>query len=191
METENKVIKLFIEDKNSKTIRQISKDIKADYRITHTAVQRLFKKGALFLESVGKSTLCKFNDSYYGIEIYKAESERRGNLLKNKNIKQLSQEILRKVGTSFFVFLIFGSYAKGKQSKSSDMDIMLVSNEKNFEDNVLSVVSLIPLDVHPVVLTEAEFINMKDSKGMNVVKEAVNGAVVIYGVENYYRLKNA
>ena len=191
MKTENKIIRLLIEEKRSKTIREISKEIKSDYRITHTAIQRLLNKRILLSESVGKSILCKLNDSYYGIEIYKAENERREELLKNKNLRQLYKELMEKTKTSFFIFLIFGSYAKGEQRISSDIDMIFVSNEKDFENKILNILSLLPLKTHALVFTEKEFIRMKDSKKSNVIQEVIEKNMILYGIENYYRLKNA
>jgi len=191
MKTENKIIKLFIEEKQSKTIRVIAKRIKSDYKITHTAVQRLLNKKVLLSNTVGKSTLCELDPFYYGLEIYEAENERKCNLLKNKNINQLYKEIMKKLKSSQFIFLIFGSYAKGRSSKSSDIDIMFISNEKNFEENITDILSLLPLKTHALVFTEEEFIRMKDSKKANVVKEAIENNIILYGIENYYRLKNA
>jgi predicted DNA-binding transcriptional regulator len=76
MKTELKIIKLFIKNKTSITIREIAKQINADYRITHTAAQRLIRKDILKAKNVGKSMLCSLNIFYYGIEICQAESER-------------------------------------------------------------------------------------------------------------------
>ncbi|MBW2981691.1 hypothetical protein KY343_02315 [Candidatus Woesearchaeota archaeon] len=190
MKTENKIVKLFIEEKQSKTIREIAKKIKADYRITYIAVQRLLNKKVLLSNTVGKSTLCELNSFYYGIDIYEAENERKSNLLKNKNIKQLYKEIMKKLKSSQFIFLIFGSYTK-KPSKSSDIDMMFISNEKNLEEDISNILSLLPLKTHALVFTEEEFIRMKDSKKSNVVKEAIENNIILYGIENYYRLKNA
>ena len=94
METENKIIKAFIEEKTPKTIRGISKKIKSDYRITHTAAQKLIEKNIILSRSVGKSTLCNLNESYYGLEIYEAEDKRKNSLLKNKDLKQTYKEIM-------------------------------------------------------------------------------------------------
>ena len=41
------------------------------------------------------------------------------------------------------------------------------------------------------MFTEEEFIRMKDSKKPNVVKEAMENNIILYGTENYYKLKNA
>ena len=191
MKTENKIISLFIEEKNPKTIREISKMIKSDYKITHTAAQRLLEKGILLSTRIGKSSLCELNNLYYGIEIYEAENKRRESLLRNRDLKQLHNEIMNKVKSGFFIFLIFGSYAKGKHTKSSDIDILFVSNERGFEEIISNIISLLPIKIHALVFTEEEFVRMKDSKKSNVIKEVIENNVILHGIENYYRLKDA
>ena len=191
METENKIIRLFIEEKNPKTIREISRKIKSDYKITHTATQRLLDKEIVLSRIVGKSVLCELNQSYYGAEIYEAENKRKNNLLRNKDLKQLYKEIMAKVKTSFFIFLIFGSYAKNKSTRSSDVDIMFISNDRDMDEKIQNIASLLPIGTHALAFTEEDFIRMKDSKGLNVIKEALENNIILYGIENYYRLKNA
>jgi predicted nucleotidyltransferase len=191
MKTKLKIIKLFIENDKPKTIREIAKQIHADYRITHTATQRLIGQNILKTQTVGKSTLCELDPKYYGIELYEAENERKDKILKNKNINQLYKEVMSKTETNFFVLLLFGSYAKSKQTKSSDIDLLFISNKKNFENKILDILSLLPLKTHPLVFTEEEFIRMKDAKKSNVVQEVIEMNIILYGIETYYRLKNA
>ncbi|MFH1275827.1 MAG: nucleotidyltransferase domain-containing protein [Candidatus Woesearchaeota archaeon] len=191
MKTEIKIIKSFIENKKSKTIREISKIIKSDYKITNVAVQRLIEKKIILAEPVGKSLLCSLNDNYFGLEVYQAEIERKEFILKINNIKQLLQEIMDKTKTSMFVFLLFGSYVKQQQTKNSDIDIMFISNDNKFESDVNEALSLIPLKIHALFFTEEEFIRMKDSKKSNVIKEAIERNIILHNIESYYRLKNA
>ena len=191
MKTELKIIKCFIESKKPKTIREIAQQIKADYKITHIATQRLIVEKILKVQTIGKSSLCGLDEKYYGLGIYEAENERKEDILKNSNIKQLYKEIISKVNTSFFVLLLFGSYAKGKQTKTSDIDLMLISNEKDFESKISNILSLLPLKTHALVFTEEEFIRMKDSKKSNVIQEAIGGNIILYGIEAYYWLRNA
>ena len=127
MKTELKIIRNFIENKNAKTIREIAKGIKADYKIPHIAVQRLISKKIITRKIIGKSSLCSLNEKYFGTKIYEAEDERREEIFKNKNINQLYKEIMSKVKTSSFVLLLFGSYAKGNARKNSDIDVAVIS----------------------------------------------------------------
>ncbi len=191
MKTELKITRHFIENKKPKTIREIAQQIKADYRITYIAVQRLIEKKVLKVQTVGKSSLCSLNEKYFGMDIYEAENERKENILKNKNINQLYKEIMSKIKTSSFTLLLFGSYAKNKQTKLSDIDLLFISNESNFESKISDILSLLPLKTHALVFTEEEFIRMKDAKKSNVIYEAIENNIILYGIEVYYKMKNA
>ena len=191
MKTERKIIRHFLESKKPKTIREIAQQIRADYRITYLATQRLVEKGLIIVQTVGKSSLCSLNAAAYGVEIHEVEQERKQALLKNSTINQLYKEIISKARTSLFILLLFGSYAKGKQTKNSDIDLLFISNEKEFESNISNVLSLLPLKTHVLVFTEEEFIRLKDAKRPNVVHEAIENNVILYGVEMYYRIKHA
>ncbi|MFH1682990.1 MAG: nucleotidyltransferase domain-containing protein [Candidatus Woesearchaeota archaeon] len=191
MKTELKIIRFFIGDKEPRTIREISKKIKADYRITYLAVQKLIDKKIILHKKVGTSLLCELNEEYYGFEIYQAEDERRKELFRNKNIQQISKEIASKAGTSMFILVLFGSYAKGRQSQSSDIDLIFISNEGGFENKIQTLLSLLPLKIHALFFTEEEFIRMKDAKKSNVIKEAIDNHIILYNIESYYHLKNA
>lgn len=191
MKTQIKIVKLFIENKGHKTIREIAKQICADYKITYIATQRLIGQNVLSTETVGKSTLCTLNTSYYGIEIYQAENERKESILSNKTVNLLYKEIMSKTNTYSFILLLFGSYAKGRQTKSSDIDLLFIANEKDFENKMSDILSLLPLKIHALFFTEEEFMRMKDAKKSNVVQETIENNIILYGAEAYYRLRNA
>ncbi len=189
--TELKIVKLLIQDKKPKTIREIAGEINSDYRIVYTSAHKLIDKNILTAETLGSSSLCRLNKFYYGREIYEAEDERKTAILRNKNLHQIYKEVLSKINTSFFVLLLFGSYASDRQTKSSDIDLLFISNERDFEAKITDILSLLPLKIHPLVFTEEEFIRMKDSKKPNIIPETIEKNIILYGIEAYYRLKNA
>ena len=189
MKTKIKIIKSFLEDRKPKTIREIAKSIHADYKITYTAAQRLIEQNILTIQTVGKSSWCGLNAPYYGLEIDHAEKERTENFLANSSLRQLYTEIMAKVDTSFFILILFGSYAKGQATKSSDIDLLFIVNDKEFEGKIHNILSLLPLKIHALVFTEEEFIRMKNAQKTNVVHEIIEKNIILYGIEAYYQLK--
>lgn len=188
METEKKIVRLLLEEKKAFTIRGMAAKIGSDYKIIHTAIQRLTKKNIIKKEKVGNSFLCKLNEKYYGSEIYEIEFERATELLKNKNIKILYDEIMSKIAESFFVFFVFGSVVKNKQRKASDIDLMFVTNAENFEKKADEILRTLPLKIHFLVFSEKEFKKMLFSSESNVVKEMLKSCIALYGIESYYRM---
>lgn len=188
METENKIIKAFIEGYEDLTIRQLSKTINADYKITYVALQKLIKDKIITAKKIGKSTVCNLNHSIYNIKIHQVQDKRRKEILRNKDLNQLHKEINRKLNTSLYISLLFGSFVNKKQNKNSDIDLLFISNENEFEKKINTILSLVPLKVHSLVFTEEEFIKMATSNKLNVVKEIIQKNIIMYGIENYYNL---
>ena len=92
----------------------------------------------------------------------------------------------------FFVFLVFGSYAKKNQKKGSDIDICLITDDKKINSKIHQIIGLIPLDIHLLDFTVDDFIKMLKTKEDNVGKEIMKNNIILYGIENFYELiKNA
>jgi len=57
---------------------------------------------------------------------------------------------------------------------------------------VKNKISLIPLNIHLVEFTSEEFLSMLKTTEFNVGREAFNNNIILFGIENYYKLiKNA
>src|SRR3989338_6732356 len=137
MKTEIKVLKCLIKGMKSCTIKELSRQTGADYKIIHTAVQQLLKKSVVEARTVGNSTEVRFIPKFTQ-EVFEAEMEMRLELLKKSDFMLLHRR-LEDVKTPF-IALVFGSYAKGTATKHSDIDIMVVCEkmrEKEVESKVL------------------------------------------------------
>jgi len=187
METENKIIRYFIENKKKLTIRALAKNLNLDYKIVHTATLRLVEKEILGLEKVGKSSYIGFTN-HFSKEVFEVELKRKEDILKNKNINLLVKTIEQEIKTSIFILILFGSYAKNNFNNKSDIDLMFIVNSKEIEGKIESIFSLLPLKIHYFVFNENQFSKMKDSKEPNIVREAINSNVLLYGIESYYKL---
>jgi hypothetical protein len=185
MKTKTKIVKMFIEARDTFTIKDISKKIRADYRITHTAVQHLLRDDVLQSKRVASGVLCSLNSSYFGIEILRAEEERRQQVLQNVNVARLRRDVLEKAGTSLFVLLLYGPYAHNKQTAFSDMHLLFISNDAQVKKNIAHALSLIPLRVDAQVVSEKEW---KDAQ-LGAVKDAQEHNVILHGIESYYHMK--
>jgi predicted nucleotidyltransferase len=184
MKTEQKILKHLIENKGRYTIRQVSKNIGSDYRITHTAANRLIEKGLLNTETIGKSKAISLSGRFSG-EVFSVEYERQRRTLKNKDLKVIVED-LKKVSANLTV-LLFGSHAKGTSTKHSDIDLMIIVPHQSMKKRIENALSLLPFSVHDFIFTEKEFQDMRFGKP-NVVHEAIKNNVILYGIEGYYEL---
>ena len=185
METEIKILKCLLENKEPKTIRTIAKEIKADYKIVHTASNILRSKGLIERIKIGSSyqitLIPKLSE-----EILRAEYQRREEILKNKDLQVVLDYFERNLKSTLYILLLFGSYAKRKQTKHSDMDLLFIVPKQEMENDINRIVSLIPLKIHVNIFTEQEFKAMKDSKESTVGSEAIKNNIILKGIEAYY-----
>jgi predicted transcriptional regulator len=188
MKTKTKIIVSFLEHTEPATIKELSKRIKADYRITHTAAQQLIEDGVVQMKKVGNSSLCNLHPAYFGRELYLAEDMRRQTAFQDKNMSKLCADILRRIGTSHFTLLLYGDYARRTATKFSDINLLFISNDAGFPKKVDALLADVPLRVHTTTVTENMFHTMRRAADQNVVKEVVRHNVILHGIESYYAL---
>lgn len=185
MNNNTKVVIALLENEGKNiSIAQLSNYIGMDYKNVYNIVKKLEKEGIITLEKFGNAFNCILNKKSHPI-IFEAEYERRKNLLKNKDLHILYNK-LNSLNFSF-IALIFGSYAKGTSSRSSDIDLMVIG-EKNREKEIERIISLLPLDMHFVSFTYEEFLSMAQIREFSVVSEAIKRNIILIGIEDYYRL---
>ena len=175
------------------SIRGISRNIKIDYKLVHNSITRLTNKNVIDKKRYGNTDLCSLNLSsieyLVQVETYKSNNF----LIKNPNIRLIINDIKAALKNPYYTLLIFGSYAKGNQRETSDIDIMLIIPNQNNKNEIKTAVNtatrIRPVNIHSLILTSQEFIEMIDSKQeLNVAKEALNNHVVFHGAEAFYRL---
>ena len=174
------------------TLKQI-KDL-AQEKSNHALeiAMRTFKKENLFVEKkVGKSTLYSldFNNEkvYYYIALANHE---RLNALMQRSIRYVKEETLSR--TPFLSIAVFGSYATGKETKESDLDISIFIEDAKYKDklkaslNSAELKASIPLDCH--VITKEEFIQMLMNEEENLGKEIARKHLVVHNHQLFYGL---
>lgn len=184
------IIKHLLTHKEALNIHQISQNINMDYKNTYTIVKRLQKKGLLLLKTFGKAHQVLLQPTPHPL-IYEAEYVRKQDSLKNKNLHVLLNFFLRGLQNKFYILLLFGSYAKGKQTKHSDIDLMFIvpdTDAEDFEKNISNITALIPLKLHTHIFPQKEFLAMKNSKELTVGSEAIKNNIILHGIELYYEL---
>ncbi|MBS3116383.1 nucleotidyltransferase domain-containing protein [Candidatus Woesearchaeota archaeon] len=186
--TQDKLLSLLLSNKREHfSIREISKRIKIDYKTVYLLVQNLIQNKIILSQKAGQTTLCSINLRSFNSDIFRAESLRKEELLKNNNFSAL-QSYFKEVKNPFFVLLLFGSYASGKARTGSDIDLMLITDDKTIESQIKNQMSLIPLPVHLLSFTAGEFISMLKTTEFNVGQEAFYNNIILFGIEDYYRL---
>ncbi len=183
---QEKLLKILIENKKPYSINELSKIAKSDYKLVHTNVKKLLEKKLIIQNKLGNTSQIQFAFKFDDL-ILKVENDRRDKISKNKYIKAIIRNLL-KIENPFSIVLLFGSYAKGTQNKNSDVDICIISDNKEITRNIEMNLRLLPINLHIIDFTIEEFSSMLNSKRESVATEIVKNNIILSGIENYYRL---
>lgn len=169
------------------TIRSISRNISVDYKTVHGIMQDLIKANLVRAKKIGQTVLCGINSKEFNADVFRAETLRREELLKNKDFFSL-YSYFKDLTEPFFILLLFGSYARGKNRKGSDIDLMLITDNEDTKKKIKSKITLIPLEIHLITFSSPEFSSMLKTTEFNVGREAFYNNIILYGIEDYYRM---
>ena len=181
------ILKLLVENQEAQfSIRQISIRRNINYKSAYMAVKELNREGTIDLIRHGNTIICKFNRRFNG-SVFTVEHDRLQDRLKNKNFKVIYNRF--SAIKHQFILLLFGSQVRKENTKHSDIDLLAITdNAQEIEREA----DMIPLKIHLTTINYGDFITMLKSKEMTVVSEALKKNIILFGIEDYYRLiKNA
>ncbi|MDO8656878.1 MAG: nucleotidyltransferase domain-containing protein, partial [Nanoarchaeota archaeon] len=190
--TETLILELVVSTPIRKfTIREISRLIKKDLKIVHTSIQKLIQNKFLLKDEQQHLHL---NYQLNIQELAYIENLRKEKFFhRYPAIKIAATDFLKKTKHSFFVLLVFGSYAEGNPRKDSDLDVLAIlpDEDKNnsFERQLNAVLFLSFPKCHLHVISQASFKEMIAKRDeVNIINEALHKHIVIFGAESYYKL---
>lgn len=175
------------------TYKQISQDSKKSSKsYVYSSLKHFVSNDILKEEAIGNQILYRLR-----LDSLKALSA-VGFLLEhitheNKRIPRIALERLRLLmPTRFHIMLIAGSYAKNKQTPASDLDLIIICDDRVQPAKVYAELrheaQLSVPPIHLQVFTHKEFLAMLLGKGPNLAKEAVDGPLVFVGGSAYLSL---
>lgn len=190
-EKELRVIDLFRKNLfGTFTISEVSRMIKgASYPWVFNTVKKLSRLGIISLDTKGHSKIAGINlNSALAIKYLSLLDGLEAGERKIPNIN----EIFKMVNTAYFTLIVAGSYAKGTQTKASDLDVAVVTNgdTKSILNTLINKGGLLIPEAHPYVFTEKEFLDMLLAKEENYAKLIFKNRLIFFGAENYYLIIN-
>ncbi len=170
----------------AKTIREISFLTKKDYPITHNAIKELQKKNIIKIKRIGKSKVCELDlspetvSTLSFLDEQEALSKKIPNMDKFLEFKEFLDDII----------LVTGSYAKNKQTSKSDIDLVIITKDDAFKKQKLieNLTALLSPKIHPITISQKDFINMLKDKEPNFGKEIFNSRLLFRNASRYYEL---
>ncbi len=102
------------------------------------------------------------------------------------------EKIICDMPTKNFVLIITGSYAKGKQTEKSDIDVVILINDaaetKKVYSQLTHICEMNIPQIHLYVFKNNEFIEMLLNKEANYGKEIVLNNIILCGGQTYLQL---
>lgn len=172
-----------------KQVKVLSRNRSDNY--IHTALKQFVKEGILNQEKIGNVIQYSISKNEFALNTvgYVAEYITHWQReLPHQNI----QKLISKIKTPFYSLLITGSYAKNKQRKNSDLDIVIICDDQRRPNTILSQIKteselLVP-EVHPMIFTKSEFLQMLLNKEENYGKETVRNNLAVSGAKQFYSI---
>ena len=182
-----RILKTLIEDKTPKSILSLSGSAVLDYKNTYNYIKEFVASGAIIQNPIGNTTLVEIK-STSNPEIYSVEKKRTEEfLLKNPKLNVVKNYI-EELNYPFLIALIFGSYVKNSKTDISDIDICIISDNKDKLKELQEKLNLLSLKLEVHEFTTNEFISMIEKTQNNLGHEIIKNNVLLYGIENYYNL---
>ena len=113
------------------TIRGIAKRLNKSYTLVYNNIADLEKKGIIKKQDVPPAKVITLNE-FAPTEIFiDIELKRKKELLKKHPwIQLMLDDILTATKNLFFILIVFGSYAKATHTSKSDLDILIIVQDK-------------------------------------------------------------
>lgn len=170
-----------------KQVKDISKNKSDNY--IHRTLKKFVKENVLKEKRIGNVVLYSINLNVDTLNLIGFVAEHKTKIKSYLPFNGI-QKIIGKIKTSFYIFIVTGSYAKNKQKKGSDMDVVVICDNKENPERILSQIRLeaetmIP-EIHAYAFTESQFYEMLINKEENYGKETVRNALIITGAKQYY-----
>lgn len=175
-----------------KEIQKISKKKSRSY--VYRALDKLEKENFIEKETVGKSILYRLNLSSTSAQSYAGFLHESESWNQKQIPLQIIENIRNKIPTPFFILLVTGSYAKKKQTKDSDLDLIVICDDavdpQKINAEIAHESSMSIPSVHQFVFTKKQFLEMLFDDENNYGKEAARYNFIFYGGAQYYALMN-
>jgi len=197
MYTKNKMIS----KEELQVVKVFRKDLFKEYSIKD--IMKIMKKNSYSwvfnsVKKILKLDLIVFSEKA-GIKLYSINWNnplvfRYFSILDYENVSKLPikniLDIINETPVDYFSLLIGGSYAKDKNVKNSDLDVIILVENKSDIQRVFNVINnksslMIPqVDLH--VFSRGEFLEMLLTKEENFGKQVFENNLILFGAESYY-----
>tara|TARA_B100001971_G_C18014988_1_gene444339 strand:- start:184 stop:783 length:600 start_codon:yes stop_codon:yes gene_type:complete len=185
-ENELKVLSSFFPEGKEITLKIIRERSKLSYEPVHRLIKQLVEKNLILEKKFGKTLV-------YSLDFTKEKIKIAFILYANERKEKFAEDYKRiyralsKIDEEDIDFLaVFGSYAKGKPTKHSDVDVLCISsNKKKVEGKLKGLRYETNIEFTPVVMSRTEFAKIK-KENEQFWNDLVEHGIIFKGYELFY-----
>jgi len=141
-------------------------------------------KDLIITENIGKSKALKLNTPNPIVKahlIISSDEEKKEYLEKHSIIRKINNDLVTND-----VVILFGSYAKGKETEKSDIDLLIINKEGKKSLSFSKYELLYQKKINPIFITKKEFKNMLKDTEENVGKQALQNHIILTNPEEFW-----
>lgn len=172
------------------SLHQLSKLIDLDYKTIRKTVQQMLALDILRKETKGKAHFISLNLDHNDIKTHLSFASYYNRLDYFQKSTQLSYlfEEIKKLNLQDSCLVLFGSYVLNKQTKSSDVDLLLITQSKTTSTKIKSLLLDYNLKTDLNVLTFEQYKKALSSRSFNLVNQVLSKHIVLKNPELYWGL---
>lgn len=190
--TQYTILKFLLKNQEEQiTIRGLSKKLSKSYTLVYNNLKDLEEKNIIKTYSIPPAKIVSLNEfAPFNILIDTELKIKEEFLIKHPWLRVMLNDIFLSIKDPFFIFIVFGSYVKEKQTKNSDMDILIIAVKnkiKEIEDVINQIYTKVKKNI--IFIDTNNFIEMiSQPNKLNIGNEAKKHHIILHGVEQYYQL---
>jgi predicted nucleotidyltransferase len=183
MKAEDKIYKAFFDLQEIKLYyNQIKEHTNLSHSSLQNAINKLKKANSIEEEKTKSNTFYKIKDKKLFALKFSEIAINKFSKLK-PNIKTPLKNFLKNLPEEIYTIVLFGSTARGEETKDSDIDLLIVSNKK--QDISKNKKEAEITSKYPLSLFQATTMQFKENKD-DVIIQARKTGFAIYKEQNFY-----
>lgn len=194
--TDVRILEFLLENVTTEfSINKISEAIEISYPPVRERVLVLHKRGIINIREINPTqSLCSINAKnsdnvsvFSYVEFLRKEKFLSG----KKELKTIADDILGRIAGNSFAMILFGSRVKGRETASSDIDILFLVSSANDESRIMNAVAtaerLTNRKIHAITMLYNDFFESLKKGNATLPKEVLENHIIVYGAEAFYR----
>ncbi len=172
------------------SMHQISKLVGLDYKTISKIIKQLLSFGILITKTKGQGHFISLNLSHYDIQTYLSFAAYYNRMIffeKNTRLQYLLEE-LKRINLRDSSLILFGSFVLGQQTKSSDIDLLLITNDRQAPPIIKSLLQNYNLKVDLNVLSSPQYEKALHSRDFNLANQIIPKHIIFKSPEMYWSL---